>query len=90
MNAKWYRPLFEEALRLFGGDICAYYFDLPFDETLKRHETKANRFEFGEKEMREWWNEKDYIGFVPEKTITKEMSLDEIVKMIVSDVQAKR
>ena len=54
LNAKWYRPLFEEAVILFGTDIYAYYYDLPFEETLKRHETKAERFEFGEKEMRRW------------------------------------
>lgn len=86
LNANWYRPLFEAALELFGGDIFAYYYDLPFEETLKRHESKAKRLEFGEKEMRRWWNEKDYIGFIPEKTISEKMSLDETVEMIISDV----
>lgn len=88
LNAKWYRPLFEIALELFGRDIFAYYYDLPFEETLKRHESKPNSSEFGEKEMRGWWIEKDYIGFLPEKTITENMSLDETVGMILSDVQA--
>ena len=87
LNAKWYRPLFEEAVKLFGIDIYAYYYDLPFEETLKRHETKAERFEFGEKEMRRWWIEKDYIGFIPEKTISEEMTLEAVVNMILSDVQ---
>ena len=90
LNSKWYRPLFEEAVILFGTDIYAYYYDLPFEETLKRHETKEERFEFGEKEMRRWWNEKDYIGLIPEKTISKEMSLETVVNMILSDVQIKR
>ena len=90
LNSKWYRPLFEEAVKLFGIDIYAYYYDLPFNETLKRHETKEKRFEFGEKEMRRWWNEKDYIGFIPEKTISEEMSLEAVVDMILSDVQIER
>ena len=25
LNSKWYRPLFEEAVRLFGMDIYTYY-----------------------------------------------------------------
>lgn len=87
LNSKWYRPLFEEAVKLFGTDIYAYYYDLSFEETLKRHETKVQRFEFGENEMRRWWNEKDYIGFIPEKTINEEMSLEAVVNMILSDVQ---
>ncbi|MCH5339311.1 MAG: uridine kinase, partial [Acetatifactor sp.] len=27
LNSKWYRPLFEEAVKLFGIDIYAYYYD---------------------------------------------------------------
>ena len=90
LNSKWYRPLFEEAVKLFGKDIFAYYYDLPFEETLKRHETKEKRFEFGEKEMRRWWNEKDYIGSISEKAISEEMSLESVVNMILSDVQIGR
>ena len=90
LYSKWYRPLFEEAVKLFGMDIYAYYYDLPFEETLKRHETREKRFEFGEKEMRRWWNEKDFIGFIQEKTISEEMSLEAVVKMILSDVQIER
>lgn len=90
LHSKWYRPLFEEAVKLFGTNIYAYYYDLPFEETLKRHETKEKRFEFGEKEMRQWWNEKDYIGFIPEKTISKELSLEAVVNMILSDIKIGR
>ena len=88
LHPGWYKPLFETAAELFGADIYAYYYDLPFEETLKRHETKANRFDFGEEEMRRWWNEKDYIGLIPEKTITKELSLEEAVDMIFSDINS--
>ena len=90
LNSKWYKPLFEAAVELFGSEISAYYYDLSFEETLRRHETKANRFDFGEKEMRQWWNEKDYIGFIPEKTINEEMSLDAVIEMILYDVQVGR
>lgn len=54
MYADWYRPLFELARRIYGKEIYAYYFDLPFEETLRRHQTKPNCREFGEEAMRRW------------------------------------
>lgn len=87
LHSEWYKPLFETAVQLFGADIFAYYYDLPFEETLKRHETRAQKFEFGEVEMRRWWNEKDYIGIIPEKTITKDVSIESAIDMILSDIQ---
>jgi adenylylsulfate kinase-like enzyme len=88
LNSTWYKPLFEKAVELFHKEnIYAYYYDLPFDETLKRHDTKSNKFDFGAEDMRRWWNEKDYVGFISEKTLTEEIALDDAVKMIVSDIQ---
>lgn len=53
-NSNWYEPLFQIALQLYQSDILAYYYDLSFDETLKHHQTRDKKLEFGEKEMRRW------------------------------------
>ena len=42
---------------------------MPFEETLKRHQTKPNCNDFGEEEMQKWWREKDYLGFIKESVI---------------------
>ena len=42
MYADWYKPLFELAIQLYDTKVYAYYFDIPFEETLKRHQTKPN------------------------------------------------
>lgn len=84
LYAEWYQPLFETAITLFGDNIFAYYYDLPFEETLKRHETKSIKFDFGEEEMRRWWKEKDYIGFLPESTIQEDCSLEDTVELIIN------
>lgn len=89
LDSEQYRPLFETAVSEYGENIFAYYYDLPFEETLLRHETKPNRSDFGEEDMRRWWNEKDYIGIIPEKIITKDMSFSETVDMIFNDVSAE-
>ena len=80
--ADWYRELFEAAIEMYGSDIYAYYFDIPFEETLRRHQTRSKAFEFGEDEMREWWKEKDYLDLIKETIITKDKSKDEIVNDI--------
>lgn len=86
LDAACYRELFECAIDEYGSEIFAYYYDIPFEETLRRHETKPNRNDFGESDMRGWWKEKDFIGMIPEKVLTKEMGFDETVEMIYREV----
>lgn len=85
-NSKWYEKLFKNLLDEFNNQIFAYYFDIPFEETLNRHQHKANAHEFGEKEMREWWNEKDLLNIIPEVCLHKELCLNEIVDIIFDNV----
>ena len=77
-----YMPLFEMAIQEYGKDIYAFYYDLPFEETLRRHATKPNKADFGEQDMRRWWNEKDFINIIPEKIITKDLSILDTIDMI--------
>ena len=86
MYADWYRPLFELAIQLYDTRIYAYYFDLPFEETLKRHQTKPNSNDFGEEEMRRWWREKDYSALLNEISITCDKDKESIVREIYNSV----
>jgi adenylate kinase family enzyme len=86
LNASWYQPLFELAMYEFEEKTFAYYYDIPFDETLARYQTKPNRGDYSENEMRNWWIEKDFINFIPEKIITKDMKLNDTVELIYQDV----
>ena len=88
MYEEWYNPLFKVANELYGSNVYAYYFDLSFEETVRRHNTR-NR-EFGEKDMRRWWREKDFSSVLREQAITCEMDTDSIVEKIYSDLNADR
>jgi predicted kinase len=77
-----YMPLFEMAVQEYGKDIFAFYYDLPFEETLRRHETKPNKANFGEQDMRRWWKENDFIHIIPEKILTKNLSVSDTAEMI--------
>lgn len=86
LNSKWYNNLFERLLKEFENNIFAYYFDIPFEETLERHKQKPNVHEFGEAEMREWWHEKDLLQCIPETLLGQELEKDEIVNMMYEKV----
>lgn len=75
-----------ELINIFEQNAYVYYFDIPFDETLIRHSNRAKVNEFGEKEMRSWWNEKDYLGVSNERIITKNSTLEEVVDLILEDL----
>lgn len=86
LNSEWYKPLFETAILEYGSNIHAYYYDIPFEETVQRHKTKPNCNEFGEDAMRSWWNEKDYIGIIDEIIFTSEVSVEKAIELISDNI----
>ena len=85
LPADAYDTLFQTAMQEYGNHILAYYYDIPFEETLVRHKTKPNCNDFGEEDMRRWWREKDYLSIVQEKILHKEVSLKNAVELIYED-----
>ena len=83
-NTKKYSDMLRGIASTFD-QVHVYYFDIPFEETLNRHASKPNAHEFGEKEMREWWKEKDYLGTANETILHKDMTIDEVVDHIMND-----
>ncbi len=70
------------AIQLYGIRVYAYYFDLSFEETLKRHQTKPNCNEFGKEEMKRWWREKDFSDVLNEVCIISDKDKESIVSEI--------
>ena len=87
LYSDWYQELFEYVKKEYEDRIYAYYFDVPFEETLIRHMTKPNANEFGEAEMKRWWRDKDYIKSIPEQLLHKDMTTDEIVSLITKHIE---
>lgn len=82
LSKKRYGSMLLELLDNFEGEKNIYYFDIPFDETVRRHSNKPNSHEFGEKEMKEWWKDKDYLGIEGECIIDENMTQEQIVHSI--------
>ena len=77
-----------QLLNDFQGEKLIYYFDISFEETVRRHATKPNAHEFGESEMRQWWKDQDVLGVPGEQRIGEQLAQAEIVDMIHRDVLA--
>ena len=89
LDSKEYASLFDTALEQYGKNIFAYYYDLPFEETLRRHSTKQNP-DFSEADMRRWWRGKDLLPQISETILTRELSLEEVVEKIFREVTAEK
>jgi len=78
-----YGEMLRKLMGDFEGHTAAYYIDISFDETLRRHNSRAKSQDFGEKEMREWWKEKDYLNIEGEVILSGNISEDDVVKALL-------
>ena len=83
LSTRKYGEMLQRVIAQFDR-VFVYYFDIPFEETLRRHKTKPNVDEFGEKELRDWWKEKDMLGD-DDRMITAKMNEQEIVDRMMND-----
>lgn len=84
-NKAWYGEMFSEVIPLFT-EVFVYYYDIPFEETVRRHQFKPNRAEFTAEDMKRWWNDKDYLYIKGEKSINIGDSLERTVDMVYKDL----
>jgi predicted kinase len=64
----------------------AFYLDVAFDETLRRHATKPNAADFGEADMRAWWRQDDLLGVPGETVLAGTLTLDESVDVVLGQL----
>ncbi len=79
-----YKKMLRQLIKLCPNHSI-YYFDISLEETLKRHVTKPNSDEFGEKELREWYKAKDVLGFKGEKIIPEKYTMLTTINEIIRD-----
>ena len=86
LHAKHYAPMLSRLPTDFGGQW--YYFDLPFEETVRRHATRPQATEFGPEQMRAWYKERDLLPFVNETVIGSEQTLTQTVDTILQKLHS--
>ena len=86
LSNKKYGAMLRRLLDDFQGEKLIYYFDVSFEETVRRHATKPNAHEFDELEMSQWWKDQDVLNVPGEQRIGEQLSQAEIVDLIHRDV----
>ncbi|WP_034762178.1 kinase [Rossellomorea vietnamensis] len=81
-----YGDMIRELIQFYNGKAHTYYYDLSFQETVRRHNSRSKKTEFGEESLRDWWNAEDYLRVNGEVQLTDEMTQDEIVEMILERI----
>ncbi|MEG9295165.1 kinase [Mangrovibacillus sp. Mu-81] len=82
-----YGEMLNNLIQFFDQKTYTYYFDLSFEETVIRHNSSSKKKEFGEESLRAWWNPKDSLGVDGEIILTNDMSQNDILKLILSQIQ---
>jgi predicted kinase len=81
-NRDKYLSMFQKLADNFRGETYVYYFDVPFDETVKRHSTRDKVALFGVEEMKTWYLLAGPLGTLGEQVIKKESSETETIALI--------
>lgn len=69
----------------YAESARAYFLDVPFEETLRRHATKPQADEYGEEEMRGWYRGLDLLPDGVEQVIPAESSLEDTVRKVMTN-----
>jgi hypothetical protein len=85
LYADHYGPMLTVLIADHASRCRAYYLDVPWGETLRRHATKPQAAEYGEREMRGGYPEHDLLRGGLEQVIATESSLDETVGRIMAE-----
>lgn len=86
LHAECYADMLDELCHDHLGTSVFYYFDVAWEETLRRHETRPQAAEFGIDEMRKWYRAGDQLGYGEEERIIPQTStLDEAVRRILNE-----
>ena len=73
-----------------AGSAFAYFLDVPFDETLRRHATKPRVLKYGEAEMRRWYRGLDLLPGGIEQVIPADSALESTVTRLMADAGLSR
>lgn len=73
-------------VRDHAGPSACFYYDLDFEETVRRHATKPQSAEYGSELMANWYRERDLIPALNETILGPNISLEDGVSLMMESV----
>lgn len=89
LSSKNYEAMLQQLITAPNVKTHAYYFDVPFEETVRRHAIREKSSIFTEEDMRRWWHEKDLLHIIQETIIDEHSSLEQSVEQIIHQLYGK-
>ncbi|BCJ41841.1 hypothetical protein GCM10010168_75290 [Actinoplanes ianthinogenes] len=80
-----YGPAVRELIAAHPGPAAAYFLDVSFDETVRRHLSRPEPIPVTADQMREWYHPLDLLGVPGERVVPEESTLDATVDLILHD-----
>ncbi|MDA1677789.1 kinase [Bacillus cereus group sp. TH152-1LC] len=90
LNSRRYGDMLKELIHFLEGNVYTYYFDLSLKETIRRHNTRDKRHEFGEDSLEKWYNPHDTIEVTREAIFTDNFTQKDIFDAILTDVAIQK
>ena len=84
LDAGRYEAMLKEVTAIHPEQNHFFYFDISLEETIRRHQTKPNKDDFGEKELRLWYKRNNLLSFVTEHLVHEQQTVDQIRDNILS------
>ena len=81
-----YGEMVRQLIADHAGITGVYYFQLPFDETIRRHSTRPLAKVVDAEQMRDWYQPSDLLGVPGEQIIEASSTLDDTVNRVVQDL----
>lgn len=85
LYADIYRTMLTRLLADHRGITRCYRYEIPFQETVRRHASKPEAAAYGPEAMRPWWRDSDPLPGVDEQPIGPELSLADATARILAD-----
>lgn len=82
LSVRSYGALLEEIFAAHPSKNYMFYFDISFEETVRRHKTRPGKSSFGEVEMREWYPAAHKSEHEIEQIIPENFSIQQTVDFI--------
>jgi predicted kinase len=84
-NAEHYGQMLTALISDHADSAFAYFLDVPFEETLRRHATKSGVLKYGEEEMRSWYRGLDLLPGGIEQVIPADSAMESTVSRLMAD-----
>ena len=90
LSSSRYKDMLLDVIRYYENNTYTYYFDLSFEETVRRHSSREKAARFGEDSLREWWNAGDYLNVEGETLFTDDMTKEDILGVILEQLEVQK